>query len=480
MTMYVRTVVPMAITISSQDRDDDVVIDSRSPYKVLPLWAAQRVEFQELWDEEKVEVATDTAFTNIITSIPVSELDDLPSVRGLPNGVASLDSSGKIPASQFSASGLRTALSINNVDNTSDATKNSAVATLTNKTLTAAIVDAPSGQDPLLVRVNGNTAFTFNQYGELLSLAGYGIFYDGNVSSTAFSSTGPLFLTSGKSTGNNHNISLKASGTGKVNLLSSTNVAAGNTIDLYNTADQTTNFEKIALRWNASQAEVGTYQAGTGISRLLRLGLGVSGSASLSRFLQVQGGTTGPAFQFWGASGTFTGDVVQIMAAGQSSTLSSGSLNCLAIGPTINQTGTAGYTGLLINSTETATGSGTKRLIDAQVGGVSRFNVDNAGLVSANSYVSAQTSTATAAGTTTLTIASSQTQVFTGTTTQTVRLPTTGVLAGQTYKIINNSTGAVTVQSSGGNTVATVSAGTLQVFIAQINTPTTAAHWRAI
>lgn len=268
MTMYVRTVVPMTITISSQDREDDVVIDSRSPYKVLPLWAAQRVEFQELWDEEKVEVATDTAFTNIITSIPVSELDDLPSVRGLPNGVASLDSSGKVPASQLpnsimdykgvwnvstntpalangtgsagdvyrvtvagasnlqgsfgpylgvydnggdyspgqvvlyngsyyirigepnpgyppgsgywsaaitgtvivfdagdyaiyngtvweksdttdavasvagltgaiSASGLRTALSINNVDNTSDATKNSAVATLTNKTLTS-------------------------------------------------------------------------------------------------------------------------------------------------------------------------------------------------------------------------------------------------------------------------------------------------------------------------------------------------------
>jgi hypothetical protein len=204
--MYVRTAVPMTITVSSQNHEDDVVIDSRSPYKVLPLWAAQRVEFQELWDENKVEVATDTGFTNIITSIPISELGDaVPSVAGL--------------IGEISASGLRTALSINNVDNTSDATKNSAVATLTNKTLTAAVVDAPSGQDPLLVRVGGNTAFTFNQYGELLSLAGYGIFYDGNVSNTAFSSTGPLFLTSGKSTENSHDVTLKPSGTGKIKLL---------------------------------------------------------------------------------------------------------------------------------------------------------------------------------------------------------------------------------------------------------------------
>jgi len=75
MTMYVRTVVPMTITISSQDRDDDIVLDSRSPYKVLPLWAAQRLEFQELWTANKVQVATDTSFTNIITSIPLSEAE---------------------------------------------------------------------------------------------------------------------------------------------------------------------------------------------------------------------------------------------------------------------------------------------------------------------------------------------------------------------------------------------------------------------
>jgi len=188
MTMYVRTVVPMTITISSQDYENDVVIDSRTPYKILPLWAAQRLEFQELWEEEKVEVATDSAFTNIITSIPTSELDNISLVRGLPNGVASLDTLGKVPASQ--------------IPNTLGAT-----------TFEAA------GQKPLLIKVGGSNSFTFNEFGEFVSLAGYGIFYDGNVSNTAFASTGSLFITSGKGVGDTHDITIKPSGTGKIKLL---------------------------------------------------------------------------------------------------------------------------------------------------------------------------------------------------------------------------------------------------------------------
>lgn len=49
--------------------------------------------------------------------------------------------------------------------------------------------------------------------------------------------------------------------------------------------------------------------------------------------------------------------------------------------PTINQSGTAGYTGLLINAIETATGSGAKKLLDLQVDGVSKFTVSNTGVV---------------------------------------------------------------------------------------------------
>lgn len=105
---------------------------------------------------------------------------------------------------------------------------------------------------------------------------------------------------------------------------------------------------------------------------------------------------------------------------------------------------------------------------------------DGNGNLLADNFINPGTSTATAAGTTTLDINARQTQVFTGATTQTVLLPTTGVVAGQMYIIVNNSTGSVTVQSSGANTVATVLTNTLQLFIAQVATPTTAAHWRAI
>jgi len=64
------------------------------------------------------------------------------------------------------------------------------------------------------------------------------------------------------------------------------------------------------------------------------------------------------------------------------STATSGTNIGLAITPIYNQTsGTAANTDLLINRTQTAKGSGTQRLIDAQVGGTSKFNVDNSGNV---------------------------------------------------------------------------------------------------
>jgi len=58
---------------------------------------------------------------------------------------------------------------------------------------------------------------------------------------------------------------------------------------------------------------------------------------------------------------------------------SSGTDNILSISPTYNQSGTAGGTDILINRTEMATGSGDQNLMDLQVGGTSKFKVDNAG-----------------------------------------------------------------------------------------------------
>ena len=88
------------------------------------------------------------------------------------------------------------------------------------------------------------------------------------------------------------------------------------------------------------------------------------------------------------------------------------------------------------------------------------------------------TTTATAAGTTTLTAASNHQQFFTGTLAQTIVLPVTSTLAlGMSYSIENNSTGTLTVQSSGLNTIATIPAGVTTQFTCILITGTTAASW---
>jgi hypothetical protein len=64
------------------------------------------------------------------------------------------------------------------------------------------------------------------------------------------------------------------------------------------------------------------------------------------------------------------------------------------------------------------------------------------------------TTTATAAGTTTLTVASDDNQLFTGSTIQDVVLPNETTLAvGRCFHIYNNSSGIVTVKDSGGSAV---------------------------
>lgn len=86
--------------------------------------------------------------------------------------------------------------------------------------------------------------------------------------------------------------------------------------------------------------------------------------------------------------------------------------------------------------------------------------------------------TATAAGTTTLTTASLYQQFFTGVTTQTVVLPVASTLyTGQKFRIVNNSSGVVTVQSSGANTVYAVPAGSDVIFTCILASGTSAASW---
>jgi hypothetical protein len=90
------------------------------------------------------------------------------------------------------------------------------------------------------------------------------------------------------------------------------------------------------------------------------------------------------------------------------------------------------------------------------------------------------TSTATAAGTTVLTSTSSQYQLFTGTLAETITLPVTSTLGtGWSFHIVNNSTGSLTVNSSGGNLVTTIISGLTAMVTCIGTTLTTAADWEA-
>ncbi len=101
--------------------------------------------------------------------------------------------------------------------------------------------------------------------------------------------------------------------------------------------------------------------------------------------------------------------------------------------------------------------------------------------LSAANFLEGYTSTATAAGTTTLVVGSNRQQVFTGATTQTCRLPVVSTLAlGTLYTITNLSSGVVTVQSSGTNTVQAMAANTTLIVQSNATSGTGASVWNVV
>lgn len=145
-------------------------------------------------------------------------------------------------------------------------------------------------------------------------------------------------------------------------------------------------------------------------------------------------------------------------------------------------TGQGGGVGIYFAVVDTpTTAANWQGFSPSNIGGIGTIAMRNAnGNIVADAFLPKNTATATSAGTLTMDINSIQTQVFTGSTTHTVKLPTTSVLAGYTYNVVNNSSGNVTVQSSGANTIATVAGGSSGVFLAQVDTPTTAANWKVV
>lgn len=101
----------------------------------------------------------------------------------------------------------------------------------------------------------------------------------------------------------------------------------------------------------------------------------------------------------------------------------------------------------------------------------------NATYIKGPTLIESVTTTATAAGTTTLTVSSNTNQQFTGTSTQNVVLPDATTLAvGRRFTIMNRSTGALTLKDNGANTLATIAAG-LQIEVLLIANGTSNGTW---
>lgn len=97
---------------------------------------------------------------------------------------------------------------------------------------------------------------------------------------------------------------------------------------------------------------------------------------------------------------------------------------------------------------------------------------------STQNIINGYATTVTSGGNTTLSVLSGGQQYFTGSTTQTVILPVVSTLVlGHRYEVVNNSSGAVTVNSSGGNTLQAMAASTKLIATVILTSGTSTASW---
>lgn len=141
--------------------------------------------------------------------------------------------------------------------------------------------------------------------------------------------------------------------------------STGTGIAIYNTSDQTTNYERLLIDANSNTFRIIPQNGGSGTSRAVVIGTSDKITVSTTNINM-------------GYSTSGTGGTLVTVNGTQSQ--SSGTTTAFAISPTISQSSTAAYTGLLINPTESSTGSGAKNLILAQVGGVEKLSVANTGI----------------------------------------------------------------------------------------------------
>lgn len=175
--------------------------------------------------------------------------------------------------------------------------------------------------------------------------------------------------------GTNTTIQLTPSGTGSVRLgAAGLVIPTGSGFKFYNTADETTNTERIGMDWSSNIARIYTIPTGSGTARVLQIsafnssaGGGSIQLSSTAQFVNLTHSTTTLSGNLTGYTGT--------------STNSSGTSNNFVIIPTVSgQSGTAGYNALYINPAAGGGGSGTKNLIYAALNSVERLSLGENGV----------------------------------------------------------------------------------------------------
>lgn len=258
------------------------------------------------------------------------------SQKGAPDGVAELDSSGKVPTGQLPDAALvgdATPSQKGIIQLAGDLDNTASVPRVANSAITnAKVSDTAAIDQSKIANLTADLSSKLNTSGGTI--------------------TGDIAFTS----------------------------SAANAIRLYNTADATTNTEYGQISFGSNLLQINTTNTGTGTTaRDIRIG----GAAT---YLTI--GVVGVVIR------RDTTAITSLLNVTSTSLLASaGTQSGVLINPTINQSGSAGYNALYINPTESTTGSGTKYLINAQVGSSQRLILESAANATNNMLITAPNST---------------------------------------------------------------------------------------
>ena len=249
------------------------------------------------------------------------------------------------------------------------------------------------------IGIGGSTAYFYQT-----TIAKVGMGVDG----LRLADSGALRWSSGSQASTGHDLLLTRDAAGT---LGQRNGINPQTFNIYNTYTNATDYERAHIGWNdtADTFVIGTEAAGTGVVRKTRIGSGVNGGIEVRDYLDgtglsfMQGGSqkfyARPAGLLSATSLYYDLGDATIgrwgVAYTQALDIDQGTLTddaqALNITSTWNDAADT-FTLIKADVTDTASAAGSK-LLDLQVGGVSKFSVDKTGAVTATGFAANGTNT---------------------------------------------------------------------------------------